>query len=85
MVEMLAELPDLWDVNIRMENDSASSRFEMEGYQEQYISFVKSTSKPVVGVDVHLSRHNGLPDSAWCGHDRSCKAINCRSVFTKEN
>ncbi len=57
VVEMLAELPDLWDVNIsEWENDSATSRFEMEGYQEQYISFVKSlTSKPVVGVGRYTS------------------------------
>ena len=52
IVEMLAELPDLWDVNIsKWSRDSAHSRFESEGYQESYISFVKSlTSKPVVGV-----------------------------------
>ena len=52
IVEMLAELPDLWDVNIsKWSRDSAPSRFESEGYQESYISIVKSlTSKPVVGV-----------------------------------
>ena len=52
IVEMLAELPDLWDVNVSgWENDSATSRFSEEGYQTEYISFVKSlTSKPVVGV-----------------------------------
>ena len=52
IVDMLAELPDLWDVNIsKWSRDSAPSRFESEGYQESYISFVKSlTSKPVVGV-----------------------------------
>ncbi len=52
IVEMLAELPDLWDVNVSgWENDSATSRFADEGFQNQYISFVKSvTSKPVVGV-----------------------------------
>ena len=52
IVAILAELPDLWDVNISgWNNDSASSRFEREGYQEKYIAFVKSlTSKPVVGV-----------------------------------
>ncbi|GIT73467.1 MAG: methylamine [Pseudomonadota bacterium] len=52
IVEMLAELPDLWDVNIsKWSRDSAPSRFEREGYQESYISFVKSlTTKPVVGV-----------------------------------
>ncbi len=52
IVEMLAELPDLWDVNVSgWENDSATSRFSEEGYQTDYISFVKSlTTKPVVGV-----------------------------------
>ena len=52
LVEMLAELPDLWDVNISSwENDSLTSRFAPEGFQEEYISFVKSlTTKPVVGV-----------------------------------
>jgi dimethylamine/trimethylamine dehydrogenase len=52
IVEMLAELPDLWDVNISSwENDSETSRFGEEGAQEKYISFVKKlTTKPVVGV-----------------------------------
>ncbi|WP_104018385.1 oxidoreductase [Roseovarius nitratireducens] len=52
VIEMLAELPDLWDVNISgWENDSATSRFKAEGFQNDYISFVKSvTTKPVVGV-----------------------------------
>ncbi|NNF79765.1 MAG: FAD-dependent oxidoreductase, partial [Rhizobiales bacterium] len=53
IVEMLAELPDLWDVNLAgdLGYDSRSSRFSPEGYQEDYVSFVKSvTSKPVVSV-----------------------------------
>ena len=52
IVELLAELPDLWDVNISdWSNDSATSRFAKEGFQEPYIAMVKSlTSKPVVGV-----------------------------------
>jgi len=53
IVEQLAELPDLWDVNLAgsLRNDSRSSRFGAEGFQEEYISFVKSlTSKPVVSV-----------------------------------
>ncbi len=52
IIEMLAELPDLWDVNIsNWSNDSETSRFGEEGAQEKYISFVKKmTSKPVVGV-----------------------------------
>ncbi|MFG0286260.1 MAG: FAD-dependent oxidoreductase [Phycisphaerales bacterium JB039] len=52
VVEMLAELPDLWDVNVSdWSNDSATARFAEEGAQEPYIAFVKQvTSKPVVGV-----------------------------------
>ena len=57
IVALLAELPDLWDVNISAwENDSATSRFAKEGYQEPYIGFVKSlTCKPVVGVGRYTS------------------------------
>lgn len=52
IVSMLAELPDLWDVNISgWSNDSMTSRFSEEGFQEKYTAFVKSlTTKPVVGV-----------------------------------
>ena len=52
VVEMLAELPDLWDVNVSgWPNDSMTSRFGPEGGQEAYVAFVKQvTSKPVVGV-----------------------------------
>ena len=57
VIEMLGELPDLWDVNIsEWENDSETSRFADEGFQEKHISFVKSlTSKPVVGVGRYTS------------------------------
>ncbi len=52
VVEMLADLPDLWDVNLSdWSNDSQTSRFSSEGYQEDFIRFVKQvTGKPVVGV-----------------------------------
>jgi dimethylamine/trimethylamine dehydrogenase len=53
VVALLAELPDLWDVNIAgaLGNDSKSARFSAEGFQEDYIRFVKGlTSKPVVSV-----------------------------------
>ena len=52
VVEMLAEIPDLWDVNIsNWSHDSRTSRFGESGHQEEYIRFVKSvTTKPVVGV-----------------------------------
>ncbi len=57
IIAMLAELPDLWDVNVSdVANDSRSARFSEEGFQEDYISFVKSlTSKPVVGVGRYTS------------------------------
>jgi dimethylamine/trimethylamine dehydrogenase len=60
IIGMLAELPDLWDVNVaNWSNDSTTSRFEKEGNQEKYISFVKKlTTKPVVGVGRYTS-----PDS----------------------
>jgi len=52
IVEMLSDLPDLWDVNVSgWVNDSLPSRFGAEGFQEEYVKFVKqTTSKPVVGV-----------------------------------
>ena len=52
VVEMLAELPDIWDVNVSSwKNDSITSRFGEEGSQEKYVSFMKEvTTKPVVGV-----------------------------------
>ncbi len=58
IVEMLAEYPDLWDVNVAgWENDSQTSRFAPdEGYQEPFTAFVKQvTSKPVVGVGRYTS------------------------------
>ena len=53
VVELLAEIPDLWDVNVSdWANDSITTRFQPdEGYQLPYVEFVKSvTSKPVVSV-----------------------------------
>jgi dimethylamine/trimethylamine dehydrogenase len=47
----------LWDVNISdWANDSATSRFAEEGYQEPFIDFVKQvTTKPVVAVGRYTS------------------------------
>ena len=52
VVETLADLPDLWDVNVSpWQFDSSTARFDEEGWQEPYIQFVKGlTDKPVVGV-----------------------------------
>ncbi|MEO0752688.1 MAG: FAD-dependent oxidoreductase [Pseudomonadota bacterium] len=56
-IEMMAEEPDLWDVNISSwENDSATSRFKQSGFQDEYVAFVKEvTTKPVVGVGRYTS------------------------------
>ena len=52
MIEMLAELPDLWDINISdYSREMGVSRFIKEASLETYMSYVKSiTSKPVVTV-----------------------------------
>jgi dimethylamine/trimethylamine dehydrogenase len=52
MIEMLAELPDLWDININSYyREMGVSRFIKEASLEAYMSYVKSvTTKPVVSV-----------------------------------
>jgi len=52
MFEMMADLPDIWDVNIADYSlEMGVSRFIKEGSLEPYMDFVKSvTSKPVVTV-----------------------------------
>ena len=52
MIEMLAELPDLWDINIHnYYREMGVSRFIKEASLEAYMSYVKSvTTKPVVSV-----------------------------------
>ena len=52
LVEMLKDIPDLWDVNIsEWPSDSQTSRFAKEGFQEQDTAFVKSiVDRPVVVV-----------------------------------
>ncbi|HSN73134.1 MAG TPA: FAD-dependent oxidoreductase, partial [Steroidobacteraceae bacterium] len=57
VVALLADVPDLWDVNVSdWDNDSMTSRFAPEGYQEDYVAFVKKvTSKPVATVGRYTS------------------------------
>lgn len=52
MLEMLGELPDLWDINISdYSREMGTSRFIKEGALEASMNYVKSvTSKPVVTV-----------------------------------
>ena len=57
VVELLADLPDLWDVNLsEWENDSQTARFAEEGFQEPFVGWVKEvTKKPVVAVGRYTS------------------------------
>ena len=57
VVELLAELPDLWDINLsEWDNDSQTARFAEEGFQEPFTAWVKQvTTKPVVGVGRYTS------------------------------
>jgi len=52
LIALLGELPDLWDLTLSgWENDSQTSRFAEEAYQEPFVTGIKPlTSKPVVGV-----------------------------------
>ncbi|CAN5149253.1 NAD(P)-binding protein [soil metagenome] len=56
-IAMMAELPDLWDLSLASwPNDSRTSRFSEEGFQEPHIKGVKKlTTKPVVGVGRYTS------------------------------
>jgi dimethylamine/trimethylamine dehydrogenase len=56
-IAMIAELPDLWDLSLSAwDQDSRTSRFSEEGFQEPYIKGVKKlTTKPVVGVGRYTS------------------------------
>jgi dimethylamine/trimethylamine dehydrogenase len=52
VVEALADLPDLWDVNVSgWSRDSGTSRYDPEGFQEEFTAWVRQvTQKPVLGV-----------------------------------
>ncbi|NQV44022.1 MAG: NAD(P)-binding protein [Rhodospirillales bacterium] len=52
MIVLLDHLPDMWDLTLSgWQNDSQTSRFSSEAFQEPYVLDVKKLSnKPVVGV-----------------------------------
>ncbi len=52
IIAHLGEVPDLWDLTLSSwDNDSQTSRFAEEAYQEPFVLGIKQlTSKPVVGV-----------------------------------
>jgi len=57
VVNLLADGPDLWDIQLGdWPFDSATSRFEKQGFQDSHLAFVKkTTNKPVVGVGRYTS------------------------------
>ncbi|MFO1496630.1 MAG: NAD-binding protein [Lysobacterales bacterium] len=57
VIALLADLPDLWDLNLAdWSNDSVTARFAEQGYQEPYLRQLKQlTRKPVVGVGRYTS------------------------------
>ena len=77
IVAMLAELPDLWDVNVSgWSNDSATSRFSAEGHQEPYIAFVKGAHHQARGRrrPLHLARLDGVGGDARCARPHRRRA-----------
>ncbi len=51
LLDLIGDLPDLWDVKLGFTDDGVTSRFAEEAYQEPFIRYVKTkTGKPVVGV-----------------------------------
>jgi dimethylamine/trimethylamine dehydrogenase len=52
VIGLMAEMPDLWDLTLSgWDNDSQTSRFSPEAFQEPFVRGVKQiTTKPVVGV-----------------------------------
>ena len=57
LIGLVAELPDLWDLSLAAwPNDSKTSRFGAEGWQEPFVQGVKAlTTKPVVVVGRYTS------------------------------
>ncbi len=57
LIGLIAELPDLWDLSLAAwPNDSMTSRFGDEGWQEPFVQGVKTlTTKPVVVVGRYTS------------------------------
>ena len=71
IVEMLAELPDLWDVNVSdWANDSRTSRFAQEDYQEDFVRFVKSARPNPSWVSADSPR-----PTPWCRRSAAAFSI----------
>ena len=70
MLALLADLPDLWDINIaNYFVEMGVSRFTKEAALEPYMEFRQAGHQQAGGHrgPLHLARHDGQPDQAW-GH-----------------
>ena len=89
MIGLVAEIPDLWDVCLAgWENDSLSSRFGEEGWQEPFIAGVKTADHEARGGcrPLYLPRPHGFHHSQ--GHRRSDRlraALHRRSVSASKD
>ena len=51
LLDLIGDLPDLWDVKLGFTDDGVTSRFAEEAYHEPFVRYVRTkTGKPVVGV-----------------------------------
>ena len=51
LLDLIGDMPDLWDVKLGFTGDGVTSRFADEAYHEPFVRYVKAkTGKPVVGV-----------------------------------
>ena len=51
LLDLIGDMPDLWDVKLGFADDGVTSRFTDEAYHEPFVRYVKAkTGKPVVGV-----------------------------------
>ena len=86
---MLAELPDLWDINIKDYSlEMGVSRFIKEGSLEPYMSYVKITHNQAGchSGKVHIAGCHGIAGQAWCGRFYRCSApVNRGPVLTQED
>ena len=89
MVAMMAELPDCWDLTLSgWENDSPTSRFSEEAYQEPFVTGLKQlTTKPVVGVGRFTSPDTmvRMVKKRHSRSDRRGAAFDRRSVSSEED
>ena len=83
-IGLMAELPDLWDLTLSgWDNDSGTSRFAEEGFQEPYVAGVKKLTTQAGGRrrPLHLAGYHGVAGQPrHPGFDRRGAAVHRRSL-----